>query len=307
MRLLVPASTFNDAKELVENGADDIYLGAPSSTFNQYSFNGRANIAKTGKKVLPSIDEIGLICSFVQSKKGKVYFLANIPIVNSSSTQFYDGFMQYVDKGIKAGVDYIVLGDIITIKWVKEKYPDIKISASSYLEAQNELTLKMLANMGVSQAILSYQSTLEEIRDLCASAKIKIEVFGHGGCSFYVGTCNMFHEMGESSQMGYPCRALYEVSHKNKLLGNMRALDCFKICSLCKLKELEIFGVHSLKIVGRDLAADYILEIVKAYKNALKICRTETPITIERLNLPAWWERAWCQTGNLCRYGGVYY
>jgi Collagenase and related proteases len=304
MRLMVPASTLEATQELIDNGADDIYVGSTSSFFNYYSFNGRASIAKNGKQVLPTMDEIKAICSYVHSRDGCVYFLANIPIINGGSKQFYNKFLQYVNDGINAGADYIILGDISTIKWVTKKYPKIKIVASSYLEVQNELTLKMLEDMGVTQAILSYQSTLEEIQELCAVSNIQIEVFGHGGCSFYVGTCNMFHEMGESVNIGYPCRALYEVKQEEISFGEMRVLDCFKMCSLCKLKELDSYGVHSLKIVGRDLAASYILEIVKVYSRTLQLCRAGESLNAAALDLPTWWKKSWCSPGNLCRYGG---
>lgn len=306
MRLLVPASTLATAQELIRNGADDIYVGATSNLFNRYSFNGRATIAKNGKQVLPTVSELEEICSYIHSQDGCVYFLANTPIVNGGSERFYKEFLQYVDDGINAGADYIILGDISTIEWVSKKYPKVKIVASSYLEVQNQLTLKMLEDMGVAQAILSYQSTLEEIQELCTVSNIQIEVFGHGGCSFYVGTCNMFHEMGETVNIGYPCRALYEVKQEYKFFGEMRALDCFKMCSLCRLKELESFGVHSLKIVGRDLAANYILEIIKVYNSALQLSRSGKKITTAALDLPVWWKKSWCSSGTLCRYGGEY-
>lgn len=306
MRLMVPASTLMAAQDLIENGADDIYIGSISSFFNHYSFNGRASIAKSGKQVLPTMKELKAICSYVHSKDGFVYFLANIPIINGGSERFYNEFLQYVDDGINAGADYIILGDLSTIEWVIKKYPSVKTVASSYLEVQNEFTLKMLEDMGVSQVILSYQSTLEEIQELCAISNIQIEVFGHGGCSFYVGSCNMFHEMGESVNIGYPCRALYEVKQEEKSLGDMRALDCFTMCSLCKLQELESLGVHSLKIVGRDLADSYILEIVKVYSKALQLYRSGQRLNVAELDLPVWWKKSWCLSGNLCRYGGEY-
>lgn len=157
MRLLVPASSLNDAKELLKNGADDIYVGSTSDLFNNYSFNGRACFSKEGKRILPDFDELKKICNYVHSYGGYVYFLANIPIVNENSQVFYDKFMTYIDHGIDAGADYVILGNITTIKWVKNKYPNIKIVVSSYLEVQNELTLKMFEEIGVSQIILSYQ------------------------------------------------------------------------------------------------------------------------------------------------------
>lgn len=305
MRLLVPSSTLQDTENLLEAGADDIYIGASTPFFNRYSFNGRSNYAKSGRQILPSTDKIADICRLVHSADGKVYFLANIPLVNGKSAEFRREFMRYVDNGINAGADYIILGDLSAIQWVHRDYPTVKIAASSYLEAQNEWELSMLEQMGVSQAVLSYQCTLEDIRQLCAAGKVDIEVFGHGGCSFYVGSCNMFHEIGERHiNMGYPCRALYRVSCGQRVYGAVRALDCFKICSLCKLRELIAFGVHSLKIVGRDLNPEYILKVVKTYADVMRMVSAFPNACYEDYELPAWWKKSWCDAHNLCRYGG---
>lgn len=303
MRLMVPASTLSDAIDLINVGANDIYLGLESEWFNQYSFNGRAKISKNGKCILPSYKEFSQICNYVHKKGGYVYFLANTPMFNSGSKTFKMEFLDYVYQGITAGADYIILGDLYAIQLVKEKYPHIKVAASSYLEAQNIETVHMLKSMGVAQVVLSYQSELNEIKTICKEGNMDIEVFGHGGCSFYVGTCNMFHEMGEKVNIGYPCRAKYSVFLESQYFGETRILDGFKMCSLCKIKELISYNVHSLKIVGRDLPASYILEIVRVYSTVIHSCKKGEEIDLQQI-LPLWWKKTWCETGTLCRYGG---
>ena len=305
MRLLVPSSTLVDTENLLAAGADDIYIGGSSPFFNRYSFNGRSNYTKSGRQILPIPEHIQTICRTVHVANGCVYFLANIPLVNGSSKTFRTEFMRYVDAGINAGADYVILGDLSTIHWVRREYPEIKIVASSYLEVQNEWELHMLEELGVAQAVLSYQCSLDDIKQLCAISKIQIEVFGHGGCSFYVGSCNMFHELGESNiNMGYPCRAVYTVTCEEKSYGEVRALDCFKMCSLCKLKELTACGVHSLKIVGRALSPNYILQVVRTYSEAMRKVIESANTNYDSFALPAWWKKTWCDTHNLCRYGG---
>lgn len=305
MRLMVPASSLNDTIQLLKAGADDIYLGIQSECFNQYSFNGRAKTTKSGKLVLPSIEEFSKICSFVHQSEGCVYFLANTPIFNCC---LKNEFLEYIYQGMCAGADYVILGDIYAIQMVAKEFPEIKIVASSYVETQNIQTIMMLEQLGVSQAVLSYQSSLEEIKMICEKSSLDIEVFGHGGCSFYVGTCNMFHEMGEKVEIGYPCRAKYSLFYKEEYLGDMRILDCFKMCSLCKIKDLIAYNVHTLKIVGRDLPASYIMEIVKIYSEVIRCCKYDVPYDLDKI-LPVWWKKVWCDGGFLCRYGGnnVYY
>ncbi len=302
MKLMVPASTLKDAKDLLNNGADDIYLGMQTNFFHQYSFNGRAKTAKSGKMVLPSFEELKRICLYVHSRGGNIYFLANTPFVNGGADKFKKEFLNHVHEGISAGADYIILGDILSIHWVRENFPDAKIAASSYLEVQNLETLRFLETLSVKQVILSYQSTLDEIKEICAKSKTQIEIFGHGGCSFYVGTCNMFHEMGECVKIGYPCRAKYQVYYGDTFLGEKRILDSFTMCSLCKIRELDSYNVHSLKIVGRDLPAPYILEIVKTYRRAIELCTGDLKSVLD-VDLPDWWKKSWCAAGNLCRYG----
>lgn len=304
MRLLVPSSTLRDTENVLAAGADDIYIGASTPFFHRYSFNGRSNYTKGGRQILPPPEQIRSISKAVHSANGLVYFLANIPLVNGASHRFRLEFMRYVDAGINAGADYVVLGDLSAIQWVKDAYPQIKIVASSYLEVQNEWTLHLLEELGVDQAVLSYQCGLEDIKRLCAGSKLKIEVFGHGGCSFYVGSCNMFHELGESHiHMGYPCRGLYRVRCGEKSYGAIPALDCFKMCSLCKLKELMDCGVYSLKIVGRDLSPQFILQVVKTYADSMKHMAAASGRSGDAFHLPAWWKKSWCDAGNLCRYG----
>lgn len=306
MRIMAPASNCKDAEQILINGAEDIYVGGHWEKYKNYSFTGRGEKAHSGKQILASISEIHQMADMVHCFGGKLYFLANTPFVHDSfrkkdESQIKD-FLNYVEQGINLGADYVLLGDLGAISLVKKKFPNIEIAASSYLEVQNELCIKLLEELGVSQTILSYQCSLKEIEYLCKTTNMKVEVFGHGGCSFYVGTCNMFHEMGEEKvHIGYPCKATYQVKYKEEL-KEMKALDSFKMCSICSLKFLYEYGVHSLKIVGRDLDASYITQIVKVYSVMLKkIANNESMEEINSI-LPTWWKKAWCNCNNLCKY-----
>ena len=305
MRILAPASNLTDAVDLINNGADDIYVGASSPVFYNYSYNGRAIRSKNGKVVSPDIDEVQKICDHVHKNDGHVYFLANTPFLYDGQMKenpFFSGFMKYIKNGYMAGADYVVLGDIGSIKLVREAIPDFKIAASSYLEVQNKLAMSFFEEMGVAQVILSYQSTLEDVKELSQHGKMDIEIFGHGGCSFFVGSCNMFHEMGEEPiNMGYPCRAVYQIYYDNLVIDTCRVLDSFKMCSLCSLASLMQCNIKSIKIVGRDLEPGYILELVSVYKKAIKLVNAGKDLDKFKTELPVWWKKAWCETG-LCKY-----
>lgn len=136
MRLLVPSSTLTDTENLLTAGADDIYIGASTPFFNRSSFNGRSNYTKSGRQILPSPDKITDIASWSIRLTAMCISWRTIPLVNGASEEFRKEFMKYVDAGINAGADYVILGDLSAIRWVHREYPGIKIVASSYLEVQ---------------------------------------------------------------------------------------------------------------------------------------------------------------------------
>ncbi|MDF2841833.1 MAG: collagenase-like protease [Herbinix sp.] len=306
MKILAPASNLEDAKQLVDNGAEAIYAGAVSMVFKNYSYNGRSMLSKKGKLISPDFTELKRIYEYVHSKGGDAYFLANSPFLydgQDKESKLASGFLDYIHQGRLAGCDYIVLGDIGAIKLIRDTFPDAAVVASSYLEIQNELSLKFFEDLGVKQVILSYQSTMDEINYMTSISTMDIEVFGHGGCSFYVGSCNLFHEMGEQPiNVGYPCRAVYHIRYENRKIDNFRVLDNFKICSLCSLPNLLKCNVKTFKIVGRDLDSEYILQLVKIYKNAINEVQSGKRIEDIKEKLPVWWRKAWCEPGCLCKY-----
>lgn len=306
MKIMAPASNWEDTERIIQSGAHDIYVGGDWNGFHNYSFSGRGKYAQSGKRVLATAEEINKMAKAIHEMDGNLYFLANCPFIVDSihkkNQSMVDMFLKYIENGIVNGADYIIAGDLGSIELIKKYFPEIPISASSYLEVQNEWSLKLLENLGVSQAILSYQCTLKEIEHLCNASLLKIEVFGHGGCSFFVGTCNMFHEMGEKGvSMGYPCKAWYHTECE-QLSKDFRVLDGFKMCSLCMLKKLNDFNVYSIKIVGRDLQGEYIAQIVKMYLTALQAIKDNVPLENLLEQLPQWWKKGWCSDGSLCKY-----
>ena len=306
MRLMAPASSIESVKALIANGADDIYIGGISEAFVYQTFNGRSKINKKGELVSPGWNELKEIINIVHSAGGQIHLLANTPFLfgrkKGNMDLLLNEFLKYVEKGISSGIDMLVLGDVAAIVLVRKYFPDIKISASSYIETQNISTIKWLESMNVKRAILSYQCTLEDIQLINKDSNIDIEVFGHGGCSFYVGTCNLFHEMGEQVSIGYPCRAMYEVYGIDSKPIRGRVLDSFKMCSICKLEQLYQYKVKSLKIVGRDLDYRYISQIIQVYRRALDYVNRGCELPIEDI-IPIWWKKLWCDTGRFCRYG----
>ncbi len=312
MRLLAPAGSYESVKEMLNAGANDIYLGAYSTYLKEYTFNGRSRLSSTGKRIQADFDELKRIIELVHSNDGKVLFLANTPFVNEDISKdktlsLTAKFKEYVQAGADCGVDGVILGDIGAVKLLKDMNIDLPIIVSSYLEIQNTKGVEFFKEMGVDQVILSYQIQMDEIIEISKNTSLKIEVFGHGGCSFYVGSCNLFHNAGEDGDkginVGYPCRGVYCVKQNGSQISRSRFLDGFKICSFCSIPNLIKAGVYTLKIVGRDLDIDFICKIVSVYRKAIDTVMEGKNLNTESDKiLPVWWKKMWCKPGTRCRY-----
>ncbi len=313
MRLLAPVASLEGAQKVLEAGADDIYFGAASPYMESYSFNGRAAYSKSGRSILIKFDQIKEIVDIAHEKGARVSYLANIPMLNDGANiknnRIIENFKEYIMAGVDGGVDFIVVGDLGAIQLLRDMDITVPIVASSYLEAQNIKALELLGSLGVSKVILSYQVKLGEIIEIASKTSLKLEVFGHGGCSFYVGSCNLFHEAGESRNsdfnVGYPCRGAYIVSSKGKRVCRNRFLDSFKMCSFCGLYELEQAGVDTLKIVGRDLDPGFIADMIKVYRRGIDLAQKGMNTRSYYKDIvPIWWKKMWCNNGGRCRYLG---
>ncbi len=313
MRLLAPVASLEGARKALDAGADDIYFGAASPYMGSYSFNGRGAHNHSGKNVLIHFEYIKDLVDFAHDRGARVTYLANIPLLNDgpegNEKIIVEQFNEYILAGVEAGVDFIVVGDLGAIQLVKELKVSVPIVASSYLEAQNIKAIEFLEGLGVSKVILSYQVKLGEIIDIAKKTVMPLEVFGHGGCSFYVGSCNLFHEAGEGSNtnfnVGYPCRGTYIISSEGMRIKRGRFLDSFKMCSICSLKELTMAGIDTLKVVGRDLDSDFIVNVIKVYRRAMDLAIENLDIRKHyREVVPLWWHKMWCSSGQRCRYIG---
>lgn len=308
MKLLAPVSSIESAKVVMKSGADNIYVGMVSDRFSNYSYNGRSIRNHFGQNIQVTEKELSEIVKIVHDFNGQVQFLANIPILHDdgNSTKNTDEYKRYIIQGIKQGVDKIVVGDICSIYAIRDLNINMPIVGSSYLEIQSIQGIRFLESLGLDQAILSYQVKLHEIEKIVKNTEMKIEVFGHGGCSFYVGSCNLFHNIGEDGDggiaVGYPCRGQYHVSVNGEDKGNHRILDSFKMCSICQLNTLISANVEELKIVGRAIDLEFISSLVSVYRKAMNFAiEGQSLLEVREEIIPAWWQRLWCDGMKRCR------
>ncbi len=123
--------------------------------------------------------------------------------------------------------------------------------------------------MGARRVVLARELNLHEIKDLADRTKVELEIFVHGAlCYSYSGLClaSSFRG-GHSGLQGrcvQPCRLQFKQGRDEGFF-----LSCNDLCALPLVPELKKLRIAAFKIEGRMKSADYIAQVVRAYRLVL--------------------------------------
>lgn len=316
MKLLAPVSNLESAILQIESGATEIYLGGDTDCFNNFTFTGRGKYNINNKKVSIDNKELRQIVEYAHAYNVTVMYTANIPFLADDVTEthkYLNAFVEYVQEAINIGVDTVVVADLTAILLLKERGINTHITASVFLETINKEQILFLQDLGFDRIVLSYHVTLEEIKQLVNSTSLEIEVFGHYGCSFYDGYCNLKHSFGESKEncLGIPCQNKYQLQKEGEIFQEGNILNASLVCSVCSLIELEKMGVYALKLVGRSRDIKQNAEITHIYAQLIKfIDQNKNKNELDMIKnfeqyrkeiLPRWWIQGLCKAKS-CKY-----
>ncbi len=311
MNILAPVGNFESALKQMDAGASEIYLGGASDIFDYFTYSARMKYSLDGKNEKRYLDfkEIKRITEIAHERNVKVMYTANLQFLAndpSGSKNYEKHFLEYIEQGLDAGVDSVILSDIGAVLLLRQRGYDIHITTSTLFETITKEQLLFFKELGVNRAVISYQGSIDDVEELCGYNLMEIEVFAHDGCSFYDGHCNLTH----TKETGIPCHNNYKLYDGDLLIHEGPIIKAFQTCSLCSLARLKKAGVCSIKLVGRELDSDRNIEITRIYTKLLAaIDEMEESSSfdtekIEKLRLellPEWWQRVFCKQ-QVCRY-----
>lgn len=317
MKLLSPVNSFKSAEAQILSGADEIYVGLKTDIFKRYSFSGRGQSSKACATTVPDKEELKDIVDIAHNNNVEVSLTANVAIFSDGlklQSKVESDYIKYIETGISCGIDNLIVGDIGLLYKLSRMNLPINLHASTFMDTINIEQLMLLKELNARRSILTYQIGFEEIQMLCQQKLMEIEVFGYLSCSFFNGSCNLVHDMGEVSEneemlIGVPCKSEYRVYEEGRLDKVLPFLDAELGCALCSLRALSDIGVDVIKIAGRDRNYEMIAQITKLFRQALIAAESSETNEeyLEKINKIKynWWERIWCAK-KCCKYKDNY-
>ncbi len=253
LELLAPAGSMDALRAAVQNGADAVYLGYES-----------LNARQGAKNFTPqTVTEAVRYCHV----RGVAVHLALNTLV---SDRELEQAAEMIRQAAVSGVDAFIVQDLGVAEFCRRIAPQIPIHGSTQMTIHSLPGVQMCAAWGMKRVVLSRELSREEIAFLCQNSPIEIEVFAHGAlCMCYSGQCYLSAAIGGRSgnrgRCAQPCRQSYgygrwEEKYPLSLKDN---------CLVPYLRELEAFGVTSIKLEGRMKRPEYVAAVTGVYRQAL--------------------------------------
>jgi len=262
--LLAPAGHVEGFLAAVENGADAVYAGLKQ-------LSARASAVNF------SLEELSLLTSFARKRRVCVYVALNSQIAAQEVGQTLDILQALSDLK----VDGLIVQDPGLFVLARQWFPGLKLHASTLMTAHNHAGVIQLARMGAGRVVLARELSLGEIEQIAARTEVDLEIFVHGAlCFSYSGMCLASSFRGGNSGLRgrcvQPCRLPFRQGRKEGFF-----LSCSDFCALSFIPRLKRMRLASFKIEGRMKSADYIAQVVRAYRSVLDAPAQEEKAAIE--------------------------
>ncbi len=250
--LVAPAGNLESFFASLEAGADAIYLGLKT-------FNAR-RLARNF-----SLEELSRIVTFAHRKSVKIYVALNSLILPGEIPELVETLAVLE----KIAPDALIIQDPAVLYLVFNYFPAIRLHASTLMAIHNHVGAQELKKLGAKRVVLARELSLEEIREIREATDIELEVFVHGAlCYSYSGLCLASSFLGGKSGLRgncvQPCRRLYRSRGETGYFLSANDLSAIEV-----VPELKRAGIEALKLEGRMKPAEYVYNVVRAYRLVL--------------------------------------
>lgn len=254
--ILAPVGNLSMLYGAIAANADSFYLGLDDFSARAYAENF-------------TIENIEEIIDYIHLFGKKIYITINTLIKDFEMEKVISN----IEKLYKYGVDGLIIQDIGLFSIIKDKFPNLKLHASTQMAVRDYYGAKYLSSIGFDRIVIARECPIEEIKKI-KSLPIEIEVFVHGSlCVAYSGECLMSSYFGGRSanrgRCAGPCRQKYQLISEGKKFPYDYYLNMKDLNTIDKLDELIELEVDSIKIEGRMKTPEYVHSVVKNYRSKI--------------------------------------
>ena len=286
VELLAPGGSMEGIRAAVNAGADAVYAGGRLFGARAFARN-------------PETEELLEAIDYCHLHGVKLYLTVNTLLREQELTQILP---EYLAPIYEHGVDAVLVQDFGVFRFLRERFPDLPLHASTQMTITGPDGTSLLQDMGAERVVLSRELSLDEIRMIRRQCDVELETFVHGAlCYCYSGKCLMSSMIGGRSgnrgRCAQPCRLPWELcegvpderdSTSGLRPGNGRIngpeararrsgaaehylLSPKDICTLRLLPDLIDAGISSLKIEGRMKSAEYAAGVTAMYRKYIDL------------------------------------
>ncbi len=248
--LLLPVGSPDALDAALAAGADEVYFGGKS-------FNARVNANNFS---LEEIADAIIKCHFFGVK-------ANVTLNTAVYDKEYSEMLAFVENLYRHDVDALIVADLGAASEIKNRFPDLRLHASTQCAGHNAAAATLLKSLGFERMVLARECSFGDIvMTKRREPDMEYEIFVHGAhCVCHSGMCEysacMGGRSGNRGDCAQPCR-------KPDRDGKYR-LSLKDMCLAEYIPQIIDAGISSLKIEGRMKSPEYVYTVGKVYRTLL--------------------------------------
>ena len=259
VELLAPAGNFEIFKEVIKSGADAVYLGG--KIFNMRMQRKDFNFTN---------EELEEAINIAHSLNKKLYITVN-NLLSFEDLEQAEEYLTYLEK-IKP--DALIVQDMSIIQLIKKLGLKLNIHSSVMMNVHNFETIKVLRELGITRVVVSREVDLKTIKQFSNKTDMEFEYFVHGDMCVTNGAQCLYSGMlfGKSSNRGLcmkPCRWSFKINKEENIYDTTFPMAVKDMYMYENIPELIEAGVVSFKIEGRMRDAEYLVDLINYYSDAI--------------------------------------
>ncbi len=250
--LLAPAGSLESFNAAIEAGADAVYLGVSE-------MNARLRARNF------SIKNLSYLVNQARNQQVKIYVTVNTLVKQEEIKSVLD--LLYQLQQIR--IDAMIVQDLGLAYIARTYFPDLTLHASTQMVIHNSLGLQAAEKLGIKRAVLSRELSLDEINRIKQESPLELEVFIHGALCYSIsGLCLASSFIGGwSGNRGRCTQVCRRKFNSEKNTGFYFSPKDF--WAVDHIQDLSEIGISSFKIEGRMKRAEYVYNVVSAYRKLL--------------------------------------